>query len=129
MTHKAESLKHWANLDPGQHALKAMTPIAYKATGSSYGDCGIRIDGNPAFIDAVLSNLKTLLDGENHITRLELARSPVAGKHPMSGKEFGKADADAEVCYVRLHERGREGQIASAFFDKHLDAATERMFS
>ncbi len=104
-----------------------MRPIPPKAAGSRYGCCGIRIDGTPEFIDAVLSNLKSLLDGENHLTRLELARNPVkpteiAGKH----KGFENAEVDAECCYIRLHLRGHEGVIASGAFSKHLDGATKR---
>lgn len=123
---KEEALQRWQDLTPGQNPLPAMTPIAYKATGSSYGACGVRIDGNPEFVDRVLSCLKDLLAGENHVTRLELARNPVkstviAGK----AKEFHKADRGAEVCYIRLHMRGEEGAMASAVFDRHLDGATE----
>jgi len=99
-----------------------MEPIPYKESGSKYGTCGIRIDGNSAFVDAVLSNLKTLLDGENHVTRLELSRRPVDSGF----KALPNAGPGAEVCYVRLHVRGREGAMASGFFDKHLDGATER---
>ena len=123
-TKKEESLRNWKSLPERQDPLRVMTPIAYKATGSSYGACGIRIDGNPAFIDAVLSNLKTIINGENHITRLELARSEVNGQN--LGKVFNKKEDGAEVCYIRLHMRGVEGAMASAVFDKHLDHATEQ---
>lgn len=117
---KASSLDHWKTLEPA-NPLKHMTPIAYKSTGSRYGACGIRIDGNPEFIDAILSHLKDLINGENHLTRLELARSEVK---PVMGKGFANADKGAECCYIRLHMRGHEGQIASAVFDRHLSEAT-----
>jgi hypothetical protein len=123
-TKKAESLKHWQALEPHQNPLALMTPIPYKTTGSRYGACGIRIDGNPAFIDAVLSNIKSLIDGENHCTRLELSRSPV--DRGAFGKSFDNADTGAECCYVRLHVRGREGAMASAVFDRHLSEPTRR---
>jgi hypothetical protein len=100
-----------------------MTPIPYKVRGSRYGACGVRIDGNPQFIDAVLSCLKPLLDGENHVTRLELARNIVDGSG--IGKTLDNADRGAECCYIRLHMRGNEGRMASAIFDRHLDGATE----
>ncbi|KKM05622.1 hypothetical protein LCGC14_1752230 [marine sediment metagenome] len=124
---KAEAMTAWRQLDAGANPLEHMTPIPYKSEGSRYGACGIRIDGNPRFIDAVLSNLKPLLDGETHITRLELARNPVKPT-TINGetRSFGNADNGAEVCYVRLHVRGREGAMASSFFDRELDAATER---
>ena len=124
---KDEALAKWAGLTPGQDPLEHMTPIEYKASGSRYGACGVRIDGSPQFIDAVLSCLKRLLDGENHVTRLELARHEVLPTE-INGvtKHFENSARNAEVCYVRLHMRGREGSMASAFFDKHLNGATER---
>lgn len=109
---KKEALAHWrnmpANLDPMQH----MEAIPYKTTGSRYGACGVRIDGNPAFVDAVLSCLKTMLDGEGIDTRLELARREVQSDF----KATPNAGRGAEVCYIRLHERGREGKIAACVF-------------
>jgi len=121
---KAEALAHWKRLPENLAILPHFNPIPYKSRGSSYGACGIRVDGNPEFVDAVLSRLKDLIDGENHVTRLELARSPVDGSS--LGKRFDKAEAGAEVCYVRLHERGREGSIASAVFERGLDGASKR---
>jgi hypothetical protein len=115
---KAEAMQRWHAIPADQDALRHMAPIPYKAEGSRYGACGIRIDGNPEFIDAILSRLKPLLDGENHVTRLELARSDVKPTE-INGKRrsFNNADRAAEVCYIRLHMRGREGMMASAFFD------------
>lgn len=107
-----------------QPMLKHFNPIPYKASGSTYGACGIRIDGNPQFVEAVLSHLKELIAGENHVTRLALARNVVDGSG--IGKELPNADSKAEVCYIRLHVRGREGMMASAIFDRHLDGATKQ---
>lgn len=121
---KSETLKVWSEMESNQPILPHMVPVRYKATGSRYGACGIRIDGNPAFVDAVLSRLKDLIDGENHFTRLELARNRVDGSG--IGKALPNAENNAECCYIRLHERGHEGVIASAFFDKNLRGATER---
>jgi len=121
---KEETLKRWQALPENQPILPHFTPLPYKASGSTYGACGIRIDGNPEFVDAVLSRLKDLIDGENHLTRLGLARNPVDGSK--LGKAFSNQENGAEVCYIRLHTRGGQGQIASAFFDRHLVAATER---
>lgn len=123
---KEETLAHWKELPAGLNPLPHMEPIGYKARGSRYGACGIRIDGTPEFIDSVMSNLKPLLAGENHGTRLELARTVVDGAK--LGKEFANAahgDRPAEVCYIRLHRRGHEGTIASAIFDRHLDGNQE----
>ena len=120
---KEETLKRWKSLADYQDPLPAMQPIPYKTTGSRYGCCGIRIDGSPEFVDAVLSNLKSLLDGENCVTRLELSRSKV--KRQEGFKAGQNAGGDAEVCYVRLHERGREGAMVSGF-DSKLVRSTER---
>jgi hypothetical protein len=116
-TPKAEALAHWQDLPEGQNPLPLMEAIPYKATGSSYGTCGVRIDGTPEFIDAVLSNLKPLLDGENHTTRLELSRSDVqAVRIGEEVKRWEKAGLRAQVCYVRLHVRGHEAQHAAGLW-------------
>lgn len=122
---KAETMQQWRAMPDNQPILKHMTPIAYKARGSRYGACGIRIDGNPEFVSAVLSHLKELLSGENHVTRLELARNPVDGSG--LGKVLDNADTKAECCYIRLHMRGHEGMMASAIFDRHLDSNQAEM--
>jgi hypothetical protein len=123
-TTKERELNKWRTMPENLPVLRYMTPIPYKATGSRYGACGIRIDGNPEFIDSVLSRLKDLIDGENHVTRLELARHSVDGS--AFGKQYSNAEKQAEVCYIRLHMRGSQGSIASGIFDRNLDAATER---
>jgi len=78
MAKKAESMERWRELSENQNPLKHMEAIPARARGSRYGACGIRIDGNPAFIDAVLSRLKPLLDGENCLTRRYAAAVGVA---------------------------------------------------
>lgn len=105
MATKNEHILAWRRLLGGQNPLPVMKPIPYQARGSRYGTCGIRIDGPPEFIDAVLSNLKPLLEGENNTTRLELSRARVN----KGFKELPLAAPDAECCYVRLHQRGRAG--------------------
>jgi hypothetical protein len=116
---KAETLEHWRNLDPGAPMLMHMEPIPYKAEGSTYGACGIRIDGNPAFIDAVLSHLKELLAAESNTTRLTLSRSPVQTKLTIRGqtKVFANTADRAEVCYIRRHERGHDAQRINVAFN------------
>ena len=108
---KANVLENWKRLEENQPILPTMIPITYKARGSKYGTCGIRIDGTPEFIDAVLSHLKELIDGENDDTRLQLSRSKVenTGDHKFVNREL-----DSECCYIRLHERGRESRIYNA---------------
>ena len=111
--YKADTLRAWKALQPNQAILPHFEPIPYKAEGSSYGACGIRIDGPAAFIDAVLSRIQDLTDGENIETRLELSRQVVDGSK--LGKRFNKASPGAEVCYIRLHQRGHEGAMLQAF--------------
>lgn len=121
---KQDTLRQWEELPENLPIMPHFRAIPYKATGSKYGACGIRIDGSPEFVDAVLSRLKDLIDGENHLTRLGLARNKVDGGS--LGKSFSNQETGAECCYIRLHERGNEGKIASAIFDKHLAGATKR---
>jgi hypothetical protein len=120
-TKKEQTLTHWKSLPEGLPILPHMMPIPYGAKGSTYGACGIRIDGNPAFVDAVLSRLKDLMEGEGVGTRLGLSRSPVDGAG--LGKSFGNRDNGAEVCYIRLHERGRQ----AAGFNAMAAAARARV--
>lgn len=109
---KSQALNHWQSLEANQPILPHFQPIPYKANGSRYGACGIRIDGSPEFVDAVLSRLKDLIDGENCVTRLELARSKVKPtKINGKAKAFELAEDGAEVCYVRLHKRGPYGGV------------------
>ena len=113
---KETAFKHWATLQPAKNLLRHMVPIKNKATGSTYGACGIRIDGTPEFIDDVLSRLTDLLDGENGTTRLGLSRRAVESVE-IAGtrKDFENSTLQSEVCYIRLHERGPEAQMARAF--------------
>jgi len=111
---KKDTLKHWQGLAESMPIMPHFQPIPYKAEGSSYGACGIRIDGSPAFIDAVLSRLKDVLVGENAVTRLELSRQPVKARE---GRPLLKAVTGAEVCYVRLHVRGGEGAMMESFLE------------
>lgn len=121
-TCKAAALAAWESLPENLPVLPHFEPIPYKASGSRYGACGIRIDGTPAFIDAVLSRLKDLIDAENGSTRLELARSTVERKP--DGKPFPNREEGAEVCYVRRHMRGPYGR-AIARMAKSRDAFAE----
>ena len=121
---KAETLAAWRAMEPDKPILPHFLPLPYKSSGSTYGSCGIRIDGTPAFVDAVLSHLKELVDGENHVTRLGLNRAVVDGSG--IGKELPNAVGKSEVCYIRLHLRGEEGAMASSFFDRHLAEPTKR---
>lgn len=121
---KEQAMQHWESLKENQPIMPHFDFIPYKAKGSRYGACGIRIDGNPAFVDAVLSHLKECLAGEGISTRLELSRSQVhKPTNAALGKTFENADSDAEVCYIRLHQRGSEGEIYQAYVQGGRGAA------
>ena len=107
---KAQALARWRNLQPNQEILPHFTPLAADAHGSTFGACGIRISGNPEFIDAVLSRLKDLLAAEAGSTRLTLSRQPVKAVSIKSGdsvvdKKWNNADEGAETCYIQIRER------------------------
>lgn len=107
---KKDAIRRWQNLEPDQPILPHFTPIAADARGSTFGACGIRISGNPEFIDAVLSRLKDLLAAEAGSTRLNLSRQPVKPVSITSGdsvvdKKWNNADTDAETCYIQIRER------------------------
>ena len=99
---KKEALRVWSNLEPDQPILPHFTPLPADAKGSTFGACGIRISGNPDFVNAVLSRLKDLLAGETGTTRIVLARNSVK---PVFDKSWGNADTDAETCYIQIRER------------------------
>ena len=105
---KRDALQHWAGLQPADPAPH-MEVIPYKTTGSKYGYSGIRIDGTREFIDAVLSNLKTLIGHENGLSRLELNYTEVTDRD--TGVPTGNW-----VCYIRVHERGRQAQMVAIIF-------------
>lgn len=107
---KKEAIRRWQNLEPDQPIIPHFTPIAADARGSTFGACGIRISGNPEFIDAILSRLKDLLDCEAGSTRLSLSRQPVKTVAISKGdsvveKQWRNADTDAEACYIQVRER------------------------
>lgn len=101
---KALVLANWTALEPNQDPLPHMNAVLHGTKGSKFGLCGIRIDGDSQFIDAVLSNLKPLLAGETPYTRLDVTRMSVK---PRDGYNAGQnAYSDAEVMYIRMSERG-----------------------
>lgn len=114
---KKEALKMWNELEENQDPYPHMTPIPYKSKGSTYGACGVRIDGNREFVEAVMSCLKSLTQGENQETRLQLTYSEVKPTEIKGErKNFSNAEVDAVVCYIRLHERGNQSSAMRRTF-------------
>ena len=108
---KAELLTHWQALAPNQDMVKPMVPLEAGHRGKTYGMDGIRIDGSPEFIDAVLSHLKPLLEFENTQTRLQVSHADCSKAEAGFNKGNG-----GFVCYIRAAMRGREAQIMNAAF-------------
>ena len=86
-----DCVEAWRELPEGRDPLAHMTPI--KNDSRHYGACTVSINGNPEFIDAVLSRLKPLLASQN----LVADRSEV---HKTDGQSLG-----VEVCDIRLRNR------------------------
>lgn len=102
---KRDALQHWSGLEPnGELPMRA---VPYKTAGPKYGYDGIRIDGSREFIDGVLARLRDLIGHENGQTRLELNYTEIADRET-------RLPTGNFVCYVRVHERGRES-LAGAF--------------
>ena len=108
---KAELLEHWHKLEPYQKILSHFTPIPPNATDPLFGACGIRITGNPKFIDAVLSNFKEILDAENYYQILHIQRQTVKpieftnGYHVVTKKWENKDTDVAESLYIQIRIR------------------------
>ena len=115
---KAEALRKWRELEEGQNYMEHLVAIPYGQRGPKYGSCGLRIEGNTGFVDAVLSNLKDLLAAENDITRLGISRKTV---EPREDKEVDNpyADGHHEVVYVRVHMRGGQARQVNTTFGLH----------
>jgi len=103
---KQQTIDHWQGIAKGQEV--DITPVAYKHTGSTYDEDGIRITGSKQFIDSVLSNIKGLLDYENDNTRLQLTyQETVDRETQLSTGTFN--------CYVQVHDRGHEAKMMNGF--------------
>jgi len=102
---KAQILEHWKGIKPDQPI--AISEVAYKHTGSTYAEDGIRLTGSQAFIDSILSRLTDLLDYEGDGTRLQLVYKQSVDKDTGS-------PLPSYNCYIQVHERGREAQIMNA---------------
>jgi hypothetical protein len=102
---KKDFLAHFAGLqEQGPQPLEP-TPVPYKHEGSTYAQDGIRITGSREWIDAVLSRLTELLGAENQLTRLQVNYTQATDKQ--------NNPIDSWVCYLQVHERGGEAQMAN----------------
>lgn len=107
---KKKALRRWIETPEGLPILPHFTPLPADAKGSTFGACGIRISGNPQFVDAVLSRLKDLIEAECGATRLHFGRNEVKPVAIAKGgdvveKQWRNADANSEVCYIQIRER------------------------
>ena len=107
---KKKALQRWIATPADLPILPHFTALPADAKGSTFGACGIRISGNPEFIDAVLSRLKDLISAESGATRLHFGRNPVKAvaiskDGEVVEKQWKNADTDSEVCYIQIRER------------------------
>ncbi len=107
---KGAFLDHWRALptEDTRGAAKMMRSVAYKHRGSTFDQDGIRLTGSRAFIDAMLSTLKPLLERENLNERLQVNYTEATDRE--SGLPMG-----SWTCYIQVHERGREAKMVNAF--------------
>ena len=96
---KNTALKLWADLAP---AKLRPDPIAYKHSGSTIDQDGVRICGSPEFIAAVMERLKDLLEYEGERTRIGIAFSTI------NDRETGTEIEGRFRCSIQVHERGRQ---------------------
>lgn len=94
---KKPFLKHWSKLRANQKLRPK--PVRYTHEGSTYAEDGIRITGNRAFVDSVLSRLKDLLAYESDETRLQVVYKRSTDRE--SGRTMSSYN-----CYVQVHGRG-----------------------
>ena len=107
---KAEFLKHWQALTPTEAIPQSAIP--YKHEGSTYGEDSVRLTGSPEFVDAILSRIKDLLDGENGETRLGVNYGEI---EPREGKNPPPPGTIA--CYIQRHWRGDDARIMARKMD------------
>ena len=103
---KADVLERWAALPAG----KTITMVAMPAGkgGSSYEEDSIRLTGSLKFIDAVLSNLKSLVRLDNTQTRLDITFTE------QKAREGGQRRAGKYVVYLKLVEKVRTTRAKAA---------------
>ena len=101
---KEEFLRHWRALTPV--ARIEQSPIPYKHSGSTYGEDSVRLTGSPEFVDAVLSRIQDLLDGENGETRLGVNYGEIEPREDKNPPPAGTV-----ACYIQRHWRGDDARI------------------
>ena len=103
---KKEFLAHWQGMK--RKRKLEPRPVAYKHTGSTFDQDGIRITGSRQFIDGVLSRLTELLEYESGDTRLQLNYQQAVDKET-------KRPLDSWTAQIQVHERGDEAKMVNAF--------------
>ena len=97
---KEEIIDYWKKLRTDTPIQ--ISPIDYTHKGSTYGEDGIRITGNPIFIGTVLARLKEILPYENATTKLNVTyRETKSPTQSING--VGKT---SYVFYVSVKDRG-----------------------
>lgn len=97
---KDQIIKNWQSINP--ETPIALTPISKDHKGSTYGEDGIRITGNPQFINSVLGKIKPLLNYETPTTKLVLSYRETQSPSQVERGNLKKS----YVFYVQVKERG-----------------------
>tara|TARA_B100001123_G_C15138135_1_gene958305 strand:+ start:541 stop:945 length:405 start_codon:yes stop_codon:yes gene_type:complete len=95
---KEDAILNWLTA-PRVNPAEVVGSIPYKYRGSRFGMNCLRIDGTRDWIDSVLSNLKSLIQCENSLTRIEIQYQEIADRET-------KEPTGKWVCYVRISDRG-----------------------
>lgn len=96
---KAQAVNRWLNAEP-ENIAEVVKPIPAGVKGNRFAEDGVRITGSQAFVDAILGNLKSLLNAENGTSRLEILYQEIVNK------ETGLPMDDKWSCYIRVIRRG-----------------------
>ena len=76
---KADVIQFWKNLRP--NLPLQMTAVSENHKGTRFSADGIRITGNPQFINSVLSRLKDIIQYEGENFRLDVEYREIEAKH------------------------------------------------
>jgi hypothetical protein len=99
---KEQILQYWKSIRNDSPIV--MRPIEYEHKGSTYGEDGVRITGNPQFISSVLARLKDFLVYETPTTKLVVSYRQTESPSKLAAGE-GKT---SYVFYIAAKERGQK---------------------
>lgn len=99
---KTDIMNMWKTIEANRPVT--IRPIAYSHKGSTYGEDGIRITGNPQFITSVISHLKDFLSYENPQTKLSVSYRETESPSKIATGQ----NKTSYVFYIAVKERGNK---------------------